>query len=301
MLASGQAGGGGRITTEAVAAVGTKVTGHTVGRVERLAGSVGNHDFMLFTSAGDFVLKASSVQDLRPEAWACQRVRQEGVTAPEIVHLETEALALPMPFLLMRRLPGKPVDHSSPALRGAGEQLAIVHSISLHGYGALTVTGAAAAGTSDSWASFVGDLTSGLVELEANGVLPEPLATAASGTLNQAADHLAFDDPAALLHGDLKLMHIFATPEHDVSIIDWGDACAGDPRLDLARLSMAGADALTAVMSGYGSQLTPELSRTLACYRLVWNIDALTYEYRAGGDWFDAYRRGITTALVELA
>ncbi len=288
------------ITTEMVAAVGAKITGHKVGRVERLAGSVGNRDFMLFSSAGDFVLKASSIQDLRAEAWACQRVRQEGVTAPEIIHLDTGEGDLPVPFLLMRRLTGTPVEDSSPALRAAGERLALVHSISLHGYGALTVTDTSAAGTSDSWAPFVADLTAGLVELEAEDLLPEPLAAAALAALTQEADHIAFDDPAVLLHGDLKLMHIFATPEHRVGIIDWGDACAGDPRLDMARLSMAGADALEAVMSGYGSQLTPELGRTLACYRLIWNIDALTYEYRAGGDWFDAYRHGIATALAEL-
>lgn len=291
-----------RIPTEAVAATGTKITGHRVARVERLAGSVGNEDFMLFTSAGDFVLKASSVQDLRPEAWACQRVRQEGVSAPEIVHLDTESRDLPVPFLLMRRLPGTPVeDPSSSVLPVAGEQLALVHSIGLPGYGALSVAGAAASGTTDSWAPFVADLTAGLVELEAEGVLPESLAAAAAATLTQEADHIAFDDPAVLLHGDLKLMHVFAMPGDHVGIIDWGDACAGDPRLDLARLSMAGDDVIEAVMSGYGRRMTPELGRTLACYRLVWNIDALSYEYRAGGDWFDAYRHGMMTALTELA
>jgi aminoglycoside phosphotransferase (APT) family kinase protein len=288
------------ITTKMLVAAGTKFTGEKVERVERLAGSVGNQDFMLFTDAGDFILKASSIQDLRPEAWACQRVRQEGVTAPEIVHLEAAAQTLPMPFLLMRRLPGHPIEDSFTALAAAGEQLALVHSIRLDGYGALTVTGSAAAGTSDTWATFLADLTSGLAELEADAILAEPLAAAAAATLEQAGETLGFDRPAVLLHGDVKLLHIFATPERYVGIIDWGDACAGDPRLDLGRLSMAGTDTLEAVLSGYGSRLTPELSRALAGYRLVWNIDALTYEYRAGGDWFDAYRRGIATAVAEL-
>lgn len=140
----------------------------------------------------------------------------------------------------------------------------------------------------------------GIPTLEAGAVLPEPLASAATASLEQAAETLAFDRPAVLLHGDLKLQHIFATTERYVGIIDWGDACAGDPRLDLGRLSMAGTDTLEAILSGYGSRLTPELDRALAGYRLVWNIDALTYEHRAGGDWFDAYRRGIATAVTEL-
>ena len=83
------------LSTKMLMAAGTMVTGHKVERVKQLAGSVGNQDFMLFTNAGDFVLKASSIQDLRPEAWACQRVRQEGVTAPEIVHLEAAAQPCP--------------------------------------------------------------------------------------------------------------------------------------------------------------------------------------------------------------
>lgn len=289
------------ITPAAVTAVGTRVTGHKVQQVERLAGSVGNQDFRLHTDAGDFVLKASLIQDLAPEAWACQRVRQEGVTAPEIVHLETEAQTLPMPFLLMRSLPGEPVEGSSPALVTAGQQLAVVHSIRLGGYGALAVTGTEAAGSSDTWAAFVADLTSGLDHLQAAGVLTEPLTAAARTALGQSTDDLAFDGPTVLLHGDLKLAHIFALPERHVGIIDWGDASAGDPRLDLARMSMTGPAAFTAFMSGYGSSVTPELDRTLACYRMVWHIDALTYEFRAGGQYFDHYRAGIAASVRQLA
>lgn len=84
-------------------------------------------------------------------------------------------------------------------------------------------------------------------------------------------------------------------------MIDWGDACAGDPRLDLARMSMAGPTAFATFMSGYGIGLTPALNRSLACYRMVWHIDNLAFEHRAGGDWFDHYRAGIAAAVQELA
>ena len=46
------------IAPAAVAAAGGRVIGRRVEHVVRLAGSVGNHDFMLSTSIGDFVLKA---------------------------------------------------------------------------------------------------------------------------------------------------------------------------------------------------------------------------------------------------
>lgn len=289
------------IALEAIAAVGESLVGRRVDRVERLAGSVGNQDFMLYTSLGDFVLKASAQQDLAVEAWACRRVARAGVVVPELIGLEVESLSLPLPFLMMRRLPGAAVDGSSAALVAAGQQLAIVHSIQLDGYGGLAIEGSQARGRCGTWTEFVAELTSGLDALVAGRILSEPLAGAAWAVLRRSADELSFDGPSVLLHGDLKLAHIFATSDDQVGLIDWGDACAGDPRLDLGRMSMAGPTAFASFLSGYGLPLTPELGRVLTGYRLVWNIDALVYEFRAQGDWFDRYRSGIRAAVAELA
>ena len=289
------------IAPEDVAAAGARLVGCRVNQVERLAGSVGNQDFMLFTGVGDFVLKASSQQDLAVEAWACQRVARAGVVVPEIIGLEVQRLSLPLPFLLMRRLSGTAVEESSAALVAAGRQLAIVHSLQLDGYGGLVIDGSEASGSSVSWAAFLAELTSGLPDLVTGRVLPEPLAAAASTTVRQLTNELSFAGPSVLLHGDLKLAHIFATSADHVGLIDWGDASAGDPRLDLGRMSMAGPTAFASFLSGYGMTSTAELDRILAGYRLVWNIDALTYEFRARGNWFDRYRSGIRAAVAELA
>lgn len=288
------------IALESIVAVAAGLVGRRVDRVERLAGSVGNRDFMLFTSIGDFVLKASALQDLGAEAWACQRAARAGVVTPEIVRLEVEPSSLPLPILMMRRLPGAAVDQSSPALTAAGQQLARMHSVQVHGYGGLAVEGSQATGSSKTWAAFITELTSGLRRLVTGHVLSEPLAAAAGAALEQSADELSFSGPGALLHGDLKPAHIFVTPDDRVGLIDWGDACVGDPRLDLARMSMAGATAFAIFMSGYGMTPTPDLGRVLAAYRLVWNIDALDYEHRAQGSWFDSYRSGIQAAVTEL-
>lgn len=289
------------IDIRVVAAAGESLLGRRVDRVEQLSGSVGNQDFMFYTDLGDFVLKASAQQDLAVEAWACQRVARAGVVVPEIIALETEPLSLPLPFLVMRRLPGRPVDESSPALVAAGRQLAVVHSLRLDGYGGLAIRGSEASGRSGTWAGFLTELTAGLEGLVTSRVLSEPLAEVAWAVLRTSADAVRFDGPGVLLHGDLKLAHIFATSTEDVGLIDWGDACVGDPRLDLARMSMAGPAAFARFLSGYGTILTPELGRVLAAYRLVWFIDALVYEFRAQGNWFDSYRSGIRAAVAELA
>lgn len=289
-----------RITDEAAAAVGTRVTGAQVERVERLAGSVGNHDVMLITALGDFVLKASVTQDLAPEVWACERVRRVGVLAPEIVWFEDEPQSLPMPFLVMRRLRGSPAVSESPVLRVAGQQLAAVHSIRVPGYGGLVVERGQARGRCDRWDAFVAQLTSGIDDLVTGRVVSESLAAAVDEAVRSAADELSFTAPAVLLHGDLKLAHIFAGPGGQAGLIDWGDVAAGDPRLDLGRMSMVGSTAFVMFMSGYGHSVTPELNRSLTAYRLLWHLDALVYELRAGGDWFDSYLAGIRASMDEL-
>jgi aminoglycoside phosphotransferase (APT) family kinase protein len=115
-----------------------------------------------------------------------------------------------------------------------------------------------------------------------------------------------YDGPAALLHHDLKEAHLFGVAGSGGgrslgAVIDWGDATVGDPAADLARLSMAGPAATAAFLEGYGLPLTDHLADRLARYRLVWNTRSLTCELRAGGDWFDAYRTGITDDLRRLA
>ncbi len=290
-----------RQIVEAVAATCARRLHTKVARVQPVAGSVGNQDFLVDTDAGDYVLKAAPGDQLMAEAWACDRVRRLGVSAPDVVVLEAVAASLAFPFLIMRRLAGRAVpDCSSAALMDAGRQLRLAHSVGLSGYGALRVTGSEAAGEHASWSTFLNDVTSGLDELVTGEVITDDLAARASDTIAQS-DTLRYDQPAVLLHGDLKLQHIFADSDGYTGIIDWGDACAGDPRFDLGRMSMAGPTALRHFMSGYGLTATAELHLSLTAYRLVWNLDALLYEYRAGSDWFDAYRVGTHTALDDLA
>jgi hypothetical protein len=84
------------------------------------------------------------------------------------------------------------------------------------------------------------------------------------------------------------------------AIIDWGDASVGDPAADLARLSMSGPTVTAAFLEGYGVGINTDLFERLARYRLLWNIRALSYEHRAGGDWFDAYRDRIRDDATQL-
>ena len=109
-----------------------------------------------------------------------------------------------------------------------------------------------------------------------------------------------FQGGGALLHRDLKEAHPFGAAGALSGVIDWGDAWVGDPQLDLARMSMAPAVVFTTFVDGYGFRWSDALDAKLAAYRIGWNIDALGYELRAGGDWFDMYRGRVAADVTRL-
>jgi hypothetical protein len=181
--------------------------------------------------------------------------------------------------------------------RDAGKWFRHVHAEELSGWGPVVVTtdhtGAShGRGRHQSWREAIVATLSGLPALVAAGVLDERLADAARDLISE--DLLSYRGPGVLLHNDLKPAHLFGVIDsrrrHLSAIIDWGGVSVGDPAAELARLSMSGPTVTTAFLEGYGVRITGNLSARLARYRLLWNIGALTYEHRAGGDWFDAYR-----------
>lgn len=282
----------------------TRYLGEPVTGTERLAGYVGNQDFMIHTAGGDFVLKVGDRRELTAEAWACERVRAVGVTAPDVVALDVDRHTLPAPFLLMRRMSGAGVtDGRHSALAEAGRQLRRVHSIPMTGYGFLTGERDMAddlTGAQPTWAGFTGEADACLDELAVHQVINDQLAGRLHDALHDYRGAVHFDRPGVLLHGDLKPPHVFADAGRFVGIIDWGDTACGDPLYDLARFSLAGPDALAMLLTGYGLSLDDDLQTAFAVYRLIRMTTILRAELRAGGDWFATYRATIESNLTAL-
>lgn len=143
-------------------------------------------------------------------------------------------------------------------------------------------------GPSASWATW---LRATVEELH---VLPELLAARVRELLPSFVAGVA-DVKPVLLHGDLHLRHLYADGEELTGILDWGDAMYGDPLFDVARLTLAGPEATTAFLAGYGDVAAP--ARTLAMYRVLWSLSALQAEHRAGGDWFQPHHDRIAREL----
>lgn len=291
------------IDLDLVQAAVVDALGGAVAGVERISGSITNQDFVVDRGHHPrVVLKSGPRAEVAAEAWTCERLLERGVPVPRVLAADLDGGALGAPHLVMAFVDGEPTLDDA-VVREAGAQLRRVHEVHLQGWGPLEVAGSSARGRHDSWAAAVDAALDGLDELVRAELLDQGQAEAVRSAAQAVR---GYDGPAALLHHDLKRAHLFGVAGSGASrrlaaVIDWGDATAGDPAADLARLSMAGPAATAAFLDGYGLPLTDHLADRLARYRLVWNTRSLTGELRAGGDWFDAYRTGITDDLRRLA
>lgn len=303
---------GERLPDAAVAAAVRTQVGAPVDAVRPLAGFVGNQDFLVTTARGEFVLKAGDAHAVVSEAWACERVRAVGVPAPEVVAVDADRNTLALPYLLMRRLPGGPVDDADAALESAGRWLRAVHEIEVEGYGLLTACGAGERvhGRESTWADVIARPLAELPVLVAEEILDEPLAERVRSAFAADAGLLAYgtgggrgtggNRRGVLLHADLHPRHVFAERGRLTGIIDWGDATAGDPAYEFGRYSRAGDASLAIVLRGYQPDREADFGRRIVLYRVLWSLYALVWEHAAGGDWFAGHVQAVRDGLHAL-
>ena len=91
--------------------------------------------------------------------------------------------------------------------------------------------------------------------------------------------------PAVFLHGDLQPDHVLCTSDGAV-LIDWGDACTGDPLWDLTVLLLDHPHRRDEVLTGYGAEQTlrDEVETALDTYRLVRYVGEIVWLVRRGFD-----------------
>lgn len=250
--------------------------------VEPLQGFVGNESYRLRTESGEtFYYKSGAPSAMAAEVWACERARQTGVLAPEVVESGPG-------YLIERALAGA-VASSTEVFEQAGAQLRLLHEVPGDGYGFLHE------GLTGSWLEV---LQRPLDELEVlAGIVDDDLVRRLRGL--RFADRLVPVAPR-LLHGDLHPRHIYAEGNQLTGFIDWGDVAFGDPLFDLGRFSRAGAEPMDALLRGYRIERTASLDWTLALYRTIWSLKAMHWEHAAGGDWYAAHLDAIAADLPLL-
>jgi aminoglycoside phosphotransferase (APT) family kinase protein len=212
------------------------------------------------------------------------------VPAPEIVAVGTNGS---VEYLIQRAVAGGEVRPSDTVvLTSVGVELMKLHRIHGDGFGLLGGV------LLPTWTELLMDQVGSLDGLVDAGLLP---ADQRERLVEVVAVRTPEPESPVLLHGDLHPRHVYAAGDVLTGIIDWGDAMYGDPLFDLARFSIVGADATSAVLDGYGVELTAELERTFALYRAVWSAVALRAELDAGGDWFQSHLDRIAGELARLS
>jgi aminoglycoside phosphotransferase (APT) family kinase protein len=276
--------------------------GVAVGRVEPVAGSVANEDFRIHLRDGRQVfVKIGPRRELVAEVWAIERVASTGVPVPTVLAYEDDPAATPFPLLALDLLPSDG-DLTAEVFQAVGRAMKAVHAIEVAGYGQLGVRGHpldpdSVTGEYASWQDFVASIVGDTDVLARSGLLTARQRDRVHrGAKMIDASPLA-GDAGALLHGDLKRQHILAVRGVPTGLIDWGDAGVGDPAWDLARASMMDPTDFRAIVDGYPGADDAAVSRLLPIYRVLWNVRALAYEHRAGGDWFAAYQDRIAADL----
>lgn len=262
-----------------------------------LAGSVGNQNLRLDTGRGRFSIKLAAETELAGERWGLERAAEAGVPVPPVA--AAGDLGEGRGFMITGWVPGGPAATAdTEALVEAGRAIRRYHQVAGPGYGLVDVAAGAARGRHASWSERIAAIVAQTEPLVRHEVITAELADGFRAAVDDHADAIAYDGEGVLLHCDLKPAHLFVADGRLSSIIDWGDTSYGDPRYDLARLSVAGDEIFRPALEGYGLELDAGLARTLACYRAIQRVDALHYELMAGGDWFDVYRQTIIDWLA---
>ncbi|GAA3861082.1 aminoglycoside phosphotransferase family protein [Streptomyces sedi] len=249
---------------------------------------------------GEWVLKVARegfANDLRKEALVIPFAVRRGVRTPALL----DRGELPLPWLLMRRVPGGPADEGEPGdagLRALGRELAALHSAEVPDE---VRAGVPADGSDDPRAGIEG--------LAGRGYLSPALAD----WLGRWLDRLdgARDKPAraTLIHGDIAAGNLlFAEDGSLTALLDWGDAAWADPAMEFAKVPPR---RLPPVLTGYLDDGSPEGPRTLAergpglvagvlWHQLSWAVLRLADQPRPDGAHWSAQPANRLLELLRL-
>jgi aminoglycoside phosphotransferase (APT) family kinase protein len=202
---------------------------------------------------------------VRVEAWAYAACAEQGVSVPRVLGLSDDPECLVIERLDAEPLPRGDMSRSARSIWArAGADLRKVHEIRLRGFGPLVVDEGVPRGESQTWSPLVEYAKEeGIPWLVDGGYLEPATGERLLRRFDEALPLIRSFSSGCLLHGDLQSLHIFVSPEKGYQgLIDFGQAQAGDPRWDLARVPLWDGEAgLDALLEGYGDDLLTQDDR----------------------------------------
>lgn len=222
------------------------------------------------------IYRPEDALDRAREARACELLGGAlAVPTPEVLATgELEAA----PYLVMRRLPGKPLDEAWPEIGGRdrirlleelGAATRQLHSIALHDPGALAL----------DWPTFLESQVASAADRQRQRGLEESWVAGIDDFLARSRLLATPPAPSVLVHTELMRDHLMVEPGPGgwrlCGLIDFADSLAGHPRYELPSVGLfvsCGDPALLRrFLLGYGfaaPELTPDLTQELLAWAL---------------------------------
>ncbi|WP_274653320.1 phosphotransferase family protein [Paenibacillus humicola] len=282
-------------------------------RIERVLSGVSTYVYRIHAGGDTFYLRILPEPDnsFAAEVHVHALLGQNDVQVPEVVYFEPHHEAVGMSVMLVKEIPGSPVESCSSrgeyerVLAKAGKQLARINRIKVDGFGWVhldkAASGPALRGEKRAWQDFVYEFLDGDLARLSDNLLASGDVSRIKSTLNDGAACMSRHE-FRLNHGDFDDSHIFFRGGTFSGIIDFGEIQANSPLYDLGhyllhdgRQMFSGFDALA---KGYDevSRLTHDDLHEIELWALWIGIRRLSIV--SGRPWNDYH--GHLTKSVKM-
>lgn len=231
--------------------------------IEHVADGVSTDVFRIKKGRESFYFRITPQgENFSPEAIAHELLLKKGVIVPKVLYFEDFNEELGRSFMIVSEIKGAPLkaDRDSKQSQGvaqkAGEQLALINSIPIAGFGWVDRSKKNVRkieATGDDYHDFVlnrldGMLTSLVDQTIITGSLSKNISLVVSRN-----EHYFDYDQAYLAHGDFDASHIYQHEGKYTGIIDFGDIRATSPYHDLAHFETYSGELFRHLLEGYKS------------------------------------------------
>jgi aminoglycoside phosphotransferase (APT) family kinase protein len=276
-----------------VGAAMSRLLNATVTGAERVPSFAGNRVYRLTTASGHVFAKIGASNAIATEHAVLQLVAGHHVPVPRVHAADLDGTVTGHPCLVTRAVRGTPLIGTEPAFRRVSEYVSRLHDIRVAGFGTVGITKAGGVrGEHSTWLGALNHRVQTCTDVVEAGLVPRALVDATADALAHPA--IAAFQEARLLHGDFHPRHVYSDGVDVTGIIDWGDATAGDPDYDMARvlhsillrhnLATPVHTAATALPPGEADIDQARLAKLLT-YAAVFILWSMHGEYESGAPW----------------
>lgn len=255
----------------------------------------GNRVFRATTARGPKFVKFGEPQAITLEHAVLRIADEHGVPVPAVVVADPDGRITGHACLVLREVAGMPLTGDEPLFNEAAALLQRLHSVRCNGFGSLAVMDdGSLQGQDGSWCDALRRRVESATPVAAASLVPIGLVERVANAVEKISVSVSVATSAQLLHGDFHPRHVYADSTGVTAIIDWGDATAGDPDYDLARVLhsvvsrrdvAAAVDVARRILPKAGEPLDSALLSRLLTYAAVFVLWSMRSEFDAGAPW----------------